>query len=231
MRRALLLRAATAAAAAAAGSAALATLFLPLPARAQTPPAVQLGGVMGQRALLIIDGQRQVLGIGASAGGVRLHALQGDTAEVEIDGRVLTLRVGATPIAHGSGAAPSSASREIVLSAGPGGHFITQGAINGRAVSFLVDTGATTIAMSQNEAQRLGLDLKHGAGALSSTANGTVPVVLVTLARVRVGEVEVPLVPAVVMPQPMPYILLGNSFLSRFQMRRENDVMRLELRR
>ena len=73
--------------------------------------------------------------------------------------------------------------------------------------------------------------LRGGRPGLSSTANGTVPVVMVTLSSVRVGEVEVSNVPAVVMPAQMPHILLGNSFLSRFQMGRENDVMRLEFRR
>jgi aspartyl protease family protein len=53
---------------------------------------------------------------------------------------------------------------------------------------------------------------------------------IVSLDRVRVGEVEISNVGAVVMPQALPYVLLGNSFLSRFQMRRDNDVMRLELR-
>jgi aspartyl protease family protein len=48
---------------------------------------------------------------------------------------------------------------------------------------------------------------------------------------VRVGEVEVSNVDAIVMPAQMPYVLLGNSFLSRFQMRRDNDVLRLERRR
>lgn len=194
-------------------------------------PQVQLVGVMGSRALFLVDGQRQMLGVGASAAGIRLLALQGDTAEIDFDGQRMTLRVGASPAALVPSGAPAPAAQEIVLAAGPGGHFVTQGAINGRPVSFLVDTGATTVAMSQAEAQRLGLDLSGGRRALGSTANGKVPVVLVTLTRVRVGEVEIANVPAVVMPQPMPYVLLGNSFLSRFQMRRENDVMRLELRR
>jgi aspartyl protease family protein len=57
-----------------------------------------------------------------------------------------------------------------------------------------------------------------------------VPVHIVVLDRVRVGEVEINNVGAVVMPQAMPFVLLGNSFLSRFQMRRDNDVMRLQLR-
>lgn len=203
---------------------------LSLPAAAQAP-RVQLGGVMGARALLIIDGQRQLLAVGDSAQGVRLRTLQADSAEVEVQGRALTLRLGAAALVPESGATRPRPANEIVLTAGPGGHFVTDGAINGRPARFLVDTGATTVSLGQADAERLGLDLRHGQQGLSSTANGTVPVVLLTLARVRVGEVEVSQVPAVVMPQPMPYILLGNSFLTRFQMRRENDVMRLELRR
>lgn len=202
------------------------------PTPAQPAPQVQLGGVMGGRALLVIDGQPQMLAVGASARGVRLLSLQGDTAQVEVGGRSVALRVGGSPVAMvEGGTARASASREIVLTAGPGGHFVAGGSINGQAVSFLVDTGATTIALSQAEAGRIGLDLRSGQRGLSSTANGTVPVVMVTLTSVRVGEVEVANVPAVVMPAQMPHVLLGNSFLSRFQMRRENDVMRLEYRR
>lgn len=209
---------------------------LALPALAQTAPPVlprvQLGGVMGGKALLVIDGQPQMLAVGASAGGVRLVSLQGDAAQVDIGGRMLALRVGGTPVALvGGSPSRATAAREIVLTAGPGGHFVTGGSINGQAVSFLVDTGATTIAMSQSDAARIGLDLRSGQRGLSNTANGTVPVVMLTLTSVRVGEVEVTNVPAVVMPAQMPHVLLGNSFLSRFQMRRENDVMRLEYRR
>lgn len=203
-----------------------------LPALAQPAPQVQLGGVMGGKALLVIDGQTQMLAVGASAQGVRLVSVQGDAAQVDIGGRLLSLRIGGTPVAVVGGApARATASREIVLTAGPGGHFVTSGSINGQTVSFLVDTGATTIAMGQSDAARIGLDLRNGQRGLSSTANGTVPVVMVTLTSVRVGEVEVANVPATVMPTQMPHVLLGNSFLSRFQMRRENDVMRLELRR
>ncbi|MFT3822202.1 MAG: retropepsin-like aspartic protease [Rubrivivax sp.] len=198
----------------------------PLRAQAQQ---VQLGGVMGSKAMLVVNGQPQMLVVGESRGGIRLLSLQGDQAQVEIGGRVQTLRVGASPVAVG-GAPASGGGREIVLVAGPGGHFITGGAINGQAVSFLVDTGATTIALSQAEATRIGLDLRNGRRGLSSTANGVVPVVGVTLNTVRVGEVEVANVPAAVIPAPMPHVLLGNSFLTRFNMRRENDVMRLERR-
>ena len=62
------------------------------------------------------------------------------------------------------------------------------------------------------------------------TANGDVPNYSAKLATVRIGDVQVYEVDAVVSPAPMPYILLGNSFLTRFQMKRENDVMTLDLR-
>jgi aspartyl protease family protein len=60
-----------------------------------------------------------------------------------------------------------------------------------------------------------------------STANGVTMGYRVKLGSVRVGDVEVYDIDAVVSPQPMPYMLLGNSFLTRFQMIRENDQMTL----
>lgn len=205
---------------------ALPGLCLALNARAQ----VQLGGVMGQKALLVINGQTEVVAVGASARGVRLVSLQGDTAQVEVSGQLSTLRVGGSPVALGGGISGSGA-REIVIPAGPGGHFIVPGAINGQATTFMVDTGATTVALGLAEAQRLRLDLRRAERGMGSTANGVVPVLSLMLDIVRVGEVDVASVAAAVLPASMPHVLLGNSFLSRFQMRRDNDVMRLELRR
>ncbi len=197
---------------------------------AQGSPSVVLAGRMGERALLMINGQPQMLAVGQSAAGVKLLRWQGDEALVERDGRTALLRVGGSP-AQLAGATPAASNgREIVITAGPGGHFISSGAINGMPVQFMVDTGATLLAMSQGEAQRLRLDLRNARQGMSHTANGMVPVQQVSLTRVRVGEVEVSNVDAMVLPAAMPHVLLGNSFLGRFQMRRENDVMRLELR-
>ena len=76
----------------------------------------------------------------------------------------------------------------------------------------------------------MGVDLSGARQGTTQTANGSATVQIVVLPKVRVGNVEVTNVGAAVMPTSMPYVLLGNSFLSRFQMRRDNDVMRLELR-
>lgn len=194
-------------------------------------PALSFSGRMGDKALIVIGGQPRTLAVGGSAGGVRLLAVSADSARVEAAGRVLDLPLGGTPQAVGAVGAPAGGST-IVLTAGLGGHFNTVGAINGRPVQFMVDTGASSIAIGKSDADRLGIDVsKMAPTGMAGTANGAVPIWRVVLTSVRVGEVTVSQVEAVVVPAQMPYVLLGNSFLSRFQMQRDNDVMRLELRR
>lgn len=197
------------------------------PALAQ---GVQFAGQMGPKALLVIDGQPKALAVGETHAGVRLLTTQAGVAEVERDGQRLTLRLGGVPVAVGGNSGGASASREVVLSADAAGHFVSEGAVNGRSTRFLVDTGATAVTLSQTEADRLGLDWRRAPRAQATTANGAVPASVITLSSVRLGEVTVAGVPAIVLPAQLPYILLGNTFLSRFQMRRDNDVMRLELK-
>lgn len=205
----------------------LAPLLL-LFAGAASAQGVALSGVMGQRALLVIDGQTQMLSRGETARGVKLIDVQGDQVRIERDGQQLALRVGAAPVSLGPAA--RAGGNTITMTVGSGGHFVTGGSINGRPVRFMVDTGATTVAMSVADAERIGLDYKRGERGQAATAGGTVPIWLVNLSSVRIGDVEVNNVDAAVMPAQMPFVLLGNSFLSRFQMRREADVMRLERR-
>lgn len=195
---------------------------------------VTLNGSMGARqALLVIDGVPRVVAVGATVQGVRLVSMSDTHAEVEVGGRRQLLVSGASQVRVGAAdtaASGASGTTEIVLTAGSGGHFTTAGQINGKAVTFLVDTGATAIAMGQADADRLGVSYRDAPRSFAGTANGRVPINLVTLSSVRVGGVEVANVQAVVMPTAMEHVLLGNSFLTRFQMKRENDVMRLTKR-
>lgn len=194
---------------------------------------VTLNGQMGSRqALLVIDGQPRVVEVGATVQGVRLLSLSGTQAEVEVGGQRRVLVAGASQVRVGGGesASANSGGSEIVLSAGAGGHFTTDGQINGKAVTFLVDTGASAIAMGQADADRLGINYKSAPRGFAGTANGRIPVNLVTLSSVRVGDVEVANVEAVVMPSALQHVLLGNSFLTRFQMKRDNDTLRLTKR-
>lgn len=195
-------------------------------AAAQT---VSMGGSLGSNALLVIDGKPRNVAVGATVDGIRLLSVNGNEAVVDVKGKRLSLRLGDAQVNLG-GKASEGSGKQIVLTAQSGGHFHANGTINGRSVHFLVDTGATMVSMDKYEAERLGIDYKNGRRGMSRTANGDLPYYTTRLASVRIGDVQVYDVDAIVSPAPMPYILLGNSFLTRFQMKRENDVMTLDLR-
>ena len=191
---------------------------------------VTLQGMLGKRALLIVDGKPpKGVAPGDTHAGVKVISTTGDEAVVEIAGQRQVLRLGEAPVSVGAGGAGSRGGR-IVLTAGSGGHFLATGAINGRAAQFVVDTGATFVSMGAADAQRFGVDWKAGQIGSAQTANGVMPAWRVKLASVRIGDVEVFDVDALVSQQPIPSILLGNSFLNRFQMKRDHEQMVLERR-
>ncbi len=188
---------------------------------------VSLSGQMGDnKALLLIDGTPSTVAVGGTVRGVTLKRLANGQADVEVGGKTLTLGMGGASSVGSSGRG-SAGGTAIVLPMGPGGHFMAQGAINGRPVQFMVDTGATSIALSASEADRIGLNWKAGQRSFSQTAGGVVPIFTLNLTAVRIGDVEVYNVGAVVLQTEMPYALLGNTFLSRFSMQREGSTMRL----
>lgn len=191
---------------------------------------VTLQGMLGSRALLIVDGKPpKGVAPGDTHAGVKVISTAGDAAVVEIAGQRQVLRLGEAPASVGAAGVPPRGSR-IVLTAGSGGHFMAQGAINGRAAQFVVDTGATFVSMGAADARRFGVDWKAGQIGSAQTANGLMPAWRVKLASVRIGDVEVFDVDALVSQQPIPAILLGNSFLNRFQMKRDHEQMVLERR-
>lgn len=192
--------------------------------------SVALSGMLGAKALLVVDGSApKSVAVGESHRGVKVLSTSADQAVVEVGGSRQTLRMGEAPVSTG-GSAEGAANGKIVLHAGSGGHFLTQGQINGRAVTFLVDTGASTVAMSVADAERIGLAYKSGQSVRMNTANGVTSGWLVKLTSVRLGQVDVYNVDAVVSPAAMPYVLLGNSVLTRFQMTRTNDQLVLDKR-
>jgi len=189
-----------------------------------------LTGTIGSRAILIVDGSApKTVAVGETFQGVKLLALQGEQATVEAGGKRIALRMD-TPASIGGGGPNGGGGNRIVLPVSSGGHFMTQGAINGRAVTFLVDTGATNVSMSAADAQRIGLDFTKGQPVRMNTANGLAQGYRIRLNSVRVGDVEIYDVEAIVSQESMPFILLGNSFISRFSMRRDADQMVLEKR-
>jgi aspartyl protease family protein len=207
---------------------ALGCLLSPLATMAQT---VGLSGMLGGKALVIVDGAPpKAVAAGDSYKGVKIVSTQGDQAVVEIGGKQHTLRVGDAPASVGGGAGSGAGGNRVVLTAGNGGHFFTLGQINGKSTQMVVDTGATSVAMSASEAQRLGVEYKSGQPIQMSTANGVVQGWLIKLSSVRVGDVVVHNVDAAVTSGSMNIVLLGNSFLTHFQMTRANEQMVLEKR-
>ena len=205
----------------------VAVLLTWLPADAQAE-SVALAGMMGGKALLVVNGTApKTVAAGETHQGVKVISTLGDEAIIEQSGKRQTLRVGQAPVSLGGASGRGS---RIILTESSGGHFMTAGQVNGRAVQFMVDTGATHVVMSMQDAERTGIGYKNGLPVQMTTANGMTQGFRIKLNSVRVGDAEVYDVDAVIIPQPMPFILLGNSFLSRFQMKRDNTLMTLDKR-
>lgn len=188
---------------------------------------VGLAGIMGSKAMLMINGgEPQAVAVGQSLDGVRLVSVAGDQAVVEIGGKKRPLRVGQ----HAVGAPTGDGSGRIIMTADGQGHFYTIGNINGTSVRFLVDTGATMISLGASDARRIGLDFNRGQRAVTQTANGQAVVSKVQLDTVRIGDVTLHNVDALIHQAEMPIALLGMSFLNRMEMQRDGSTMTLKKR-
>lgn len=113
---------------------------------------------------------------------------------------------------------------QVLLQRHPSGHFIEEGSINGRPVRFLVDTGATTVAMSSSLAVKLGLS--RGAQRSVSTAGGQSVGFETRLAKIELGPLALRNVDAIVLPaMEGGYVLLGMSFLAQFELLQRHDTL------
>lgn len=188
---------------------------------------VSLVGLFPNKAVLVVDGGApKIYSAGATiADGIRLVSVIDGAAVIETNGRRETIAIGEYVNRNAA-----SGRASVTLSADGRGHFVAQGQINGGAARMLVDTGATMIALPASEAVRLGVSYKNGRPAYVSTANGAVPAYRVKLDTVKVGDIELHQVDALVQEQGLPFILLGMSFLNRTDMRREGEQMVLSKR-
>ena len=191
-------------------------------------PAVDIRAValFKDQAMLAIDGKQRLIKVGeVSPEGVTLVRADSHEAVIRFKGAEHTLKVGGGRI---TGTFTERDAGRVRLYPDARGHYLTPGRINGVPVSFLVDTGATYISMEVAQARRIGLDYTRGERAATRTAAGTIPVYVILLNRVEVGGVEKHNVRAVVSPDSgLDTILLGNSFLNLFNLRREADYLEL----
>lgn len=115
-------------------------------------------------------------------------------------------------------------AREVVLQRNKFGHYVTSGQINGQAVTFILDTGATGVAVPAAVADRLGL--KRGRGFPTQTANGITTSYAAVLDRVSVGEILLENVRAGITPGlRTDEILLGMSFLKHIEFSQRGDTL------
>lgn len=204
----------------------LAVIFLALSPVALAQE-VGLAGIMGSKAMLMINGSEpQAVPVGQTLDGVKVLSVQGDQVMIEIGGKKRPLHVGQYAV----GAANGDGSGKIIMTADGQGHFYTTGTINGTSVRFLVDTGATMISLGMNDARRIGMDFNRGEKALTNTANGQAVVSKVQLDTVRIGDVTLHNVGALIHQTDMPTALLGMSFLNRMEMQRDGSTMTLKKR-
>ncbi len=186
------------------------------------PPLTVLA-LFRDRALLELGGQQRLLSVGEKFGGVALVASSSREAVLEYRGvrRRLSLN---QRIGGGKG---SQAKPQLTVWPDSRGMYLTAGTINGFPVNFLVDTGATSVALSGREAKRLGIDYRLvGDSTQVATASEVVKGYRVVLNQVSVGEITLRNIEAVVIEgdQPDP-ILLGMSYLKRIDISHHQGAM------
>lgn len=186
---------------------------------------VRVVGVFTGKAVVSIDGAApRTLSVGQkTSDGVTLIGVDGQQAQFDVNGARRTLTVG-----QGFSAGPPVASgARTVLTADSRGHFWADGAVNGGAMRFMVDTGATVVALPAADARRIGLNYFNAPRTAVSTANGMTVAHLVKLDTVKIGDITLTNVDAVVQENGLATPLLGMSFLNRTDMRRDGPTMTL----
>lgn len=190
-------------------------------------PVVQVVGLFPEAAVLKVDGQRRLVRVGQTGpAGIVVVRIEAQGAVLRVEGRERSYPLGRD---YGTGyAAPAAARTRIAR--GPGGHYWVTGTIDGQTVPFLVDTGATSVAMSEPQARRLGIDYRvRGQPLHVNTASGSARAWKLRLDRVEVGGVAVLGVDAVVLEGNAPAeALLGMSFLNQVYWREEQGQLLLE---
>lgn len=185
---------------------------------------IKLVSLSSEKALFVIDGKPpKAFAVGSAlTTDAKLTALDRTSATVEVGGKKQVFFLGQTALTPSA----NSKNPSITLNASEMGHFFTQLQINGGSQTrAMIDTGASFIAIPAAEAQRMGLDYKKGRLSYSNTANGIVPIYLIQLDSVKIGDIEVFQVQASVHEGALPVTLLGNSFLKRLSMSRDGERM------
>jgi aspartyl protease family protein len=188
---------------------------------------IALVGVIGDKAaVLAVDGgDPKTVKVGQSWRGISVLAVERDQATIEVDGKKRVVQRG---LHYRNADASGSGRSKVTLAADTRGHFFIDGAVNRIPVRFMVDTGATMVALPQRDADRLGIDYRAGRRAATRTANGIAAVYVVKLDSIRIGDIELHNIDGLVHEGGgLEQALLGMSFLNRVSMQRDGATMTL----
>ena len=189
--------------------------------------SVSVMGLFKDKAIVSIDGGKpRTLSAGQTVQGVKLVTANSDSASFEVNGTRRTVGMGQSF----AGGSTTGARQSVSLTADARGHYAASGSLNGYPMTFLVDTGATAIAISADEARRIGLDYKAGQASGVSTAAGVVPAWRVKFNTVKVGSITLNQVDGMVVETGLSVPLLGMSFLNRMEIKRDGQTMTLTQR-
>ncbi len=194
---------------------------------AEEATQVNVVALFNNKAVVIVNkGKPQTLAAGQkSKEGVKLIAADTSRAVLEIEGKRKSLAMGQAATVAGS-FLPDGGS--AILYADPAGHHMTQGLINNASMRFLLDTGASTIAMNSSDARRAGINYKNGEQVTVQTASGNVTAYRVVIDRLKLGSLALTQVDGMVLEGSSPeVVLLGMSALNRLDMKREGIALTL----
>ncbi len=186
-------------------------------------------GLFSNKAVLMIDGKMHILAVGkTSPEGVKVISADSRGAVLEVDGKQKKYLLGSSSSVSTSFTQRKSKIETIYVNSG--GMYKTFGSINGHTVQFLVDTGASTIAMNKVQAKQLGILYdKIGISSGASTASGYVKAYRIRLKTVSVGGITEKNVDAMVIDGDHPGpILLGMTFLGRLNIQHNGSAMTLK---
>lgn len=188
-----------------------------------------LGLFKGMVILRIDDVQHKLRTGDVSPEGIKLVSANSEEAVLEIRGQRQSFSLGSHTRTSN---VPSRQTLSEARIWSNRGMYTTPGSINGLPVNFLVDTGATWVAMNAAQAKRLGINYRYeGKKGYASTASGVAQTYVVNLKSVKVGDIELQQVKGAVIEGPGPdTVLLGMSFLNQVKMQRDGKFMLLQKR-
>ncbi|WP_348945273.1 retropepsin-like aspartic protease [Chitinibacter sp. FCG-7] len=186
---------------------------------------IVLIGTMGNKGVFQINGQKKTLQSGQQSGMFKIISIQAESAIIASNGQQRQLLLGQGYVAQGGNPADGHAS-SLTLTPDERGHYLVNVGINQSSQAGIIDTGATHLSMSRPTAESMKISYKNGQQGHSQTANGNIGAWLVKLPQIRINNITLYDVTAVVRDSnDSAPILVGMSVLNRFQMRREQELM------